>query len=326
MSGSIVKLLMMGLALLSFDCRGGRVLGQLGEIPPCDMERAQSCFEAGVNSAQPSGCNWYRIIPAMYACVDDAVAGCMYAEQTDWYSIVTSYNTSLQSDDCYPACTNQVSRELVMFSCFDVADFSNLARTITQSTTIDQSSSECSTLSQMDSCLKNSTTNCPALTDVTYDRINSTVGGKESYMKCGLASPKPATTIAPLYTLASQTPTPGTTSSSDKVDGTDLLIIILGSLLILATILVITVAICLACRRRREVRRRSILRDWRPNGHKVYRDEPQWIRQERIDFRAANEGGRVYSPNHREGRRTRERIDERDVREVYVNQGAVLHH
>lgn len=321
--GSVSMMLVVAL----FYIFVGGVMSQLGEVPPCDLDRAQLCFNNAIQSQIPSGCNWYRIIPSLYTCVDASVAGCSYDSQIAWYSNVDSFNASLQSDDCYPGCTNQATRESKMYSCFDAASFSSLAPSIAGDPSQGPSSPACTTLITMNNCLTDATSGCPALTDVTYARINSTSGGNAAYARCSIGLYQPATTSAPLdvlNTLPDPTYPPTTTSSSTSINGvkgTDLLIIILGAALVLATILIIIVAICLA-RRRNAIKKRTLLRDWRPNGQEMYRDEPnQFIRRETIDFRSANEGGRVFRPHH-----VSEEREERNVREVYVNRGAVIQH
>jgi len=102
---------------------------------------------------------------------------------------------------------------------------------------------------------------------------------------------------------------------------TDKWLIILGAILIAAIILIIIVGICWA-RRRNAIKKRNILRDWRPNGQEIYRDDPNnFFRRETIDFRSANEGGRVFQPHH-----VTEEREQSNVREVYVNRGAYINH
>lgn len=291
--------------------------------PPCDTDMAKLCFDDAIQSTQPSGCNWYRIIAPLYTCVDIATAGCYYDEQTTWYNLVYAYNDTLKSDDCNPNCTGQAAREMAMFNCFDSAGFASLAASISTDPTVTSTSAQCTTLIGMNQCLQTATGGCPALTDAAYNIINTTQGGMAAYAQCGINAFQPATTSAPLNilnTYPSPTPTPAPTKDG-SVKGTDLWIIILGSILILATILIILIAICYACRRRRDVKRRSIFYDWEPNGRRVYRDEPEF-RRERIDFRSADDSGKVFRPV----RMTRDVDDRPPPREVYVNQGMTVYH
>jgi hypothetical protein len=146
-------------------------------------------------------------------------------------------------------------------------------------------------------CLKNATANCPALTDVSHERINSPESSGNAFTKCSLPLFPAATTTAPLGLLNSKplimdSSTVSTTKT--KTDVGQLILIILGTIVIVATIIVIIIVVCVSISRRRAAHRKSIFKDWRPNGQKVYRDEPQFVSTniEHSGFRPINYSNR----------------------------------
>jgi hypothetical protein len=146
-------------------------------------------------------------------------------------------------------------------------------------------------------CLKNATSSCPALTDVSHERINAPEKSSEVFTKCGLPLFAAATTTAPLGLLNSKPvimDNSTVTTTKTKTDVGQLVLIILGTIVIVATIIVIIIVVCVSVRRRRTAHRRSIFKDWRPNGQKVYRDEPQFVSTniEHSGFRPINYSNR----------------------------------
>jgi len=252
---------------------------QLDPAPACDMEAAQLCVDKARQSQEASGCNWYVLTPALSACVDSASAGCTEQQQLVWSKVVVAYNQTLQANDCYAPCVNQTVRIAEMQSCYD--SFGSPEDIISQVTAqfnvIPQSPpSSCRAFATLSTCLVGATTGCPALIDLTYDRINAVAGVSAAYAACMLPQFMPATTSVPLALFDTATP-------ADTLDGTvttapddgigQMVIIILGCIVIASTIAVVVTVIVLAVRKRRS-HRQSILRDWRPNGQKVtYMDE-----------------------------------------------------
>jgi len=264
--------------------------GQFQTPYPCNKEDAEWCIDSASQSSVASACNWYRIVPPMSECVTTATRGCDYQYQDDWKTIVGDFNKSLQSDDCFPACQNQVMRESLMFSCFANVDYETLVLDIHYSEVGPQDIS-CLVLNEMNDCLKNATTNCAALTDVCHERINAAQYSGEAFTKCSLPLFAAATTNAPLPLLNTPPARPANMSAAveqSKTDVGQLILIILGSIVIAATVIVIIIVIIVACRRRQAKHRRSIFKDWRPNGHKVYRDEPQYVATAQPGFRPLN--------------------------------------
>jgi len=259
---------------------------QLNPVPPCDMVAAQTCVSYAQQSEAASGCNWYILVPAMSSCVNSAVAGCMEDEQLVWVQIVADYNTTLQSDGCYAPCTSQAARMTEIQTCFAYVGGSvdGLVATIASTPNISPQDPNCQALSTLNTCLTTAASGCPALMDLTYDLIYSANQSGAAYAACGVTSLVAATTNAPVALLNPLSMTPpaylASTTSSGSSGGMDqgqLILIILGSIMIAATIVVIIAVIILTIRRRRAVHRRSILRDWRPNGQQVYMDDPRLV-------------------------------------------------
>jgi len=256
--------------------------GQLNDIPPdCDsgMENIRKCIQAAVDAAKATGCNWYRLIGPLDNCIREAVAGCNVDEQEVWYDYVTSYNKTLAADNCYSSCTNQDTRSQMMFQCFSDANFEQLVSFIHSTRDVQGADPPCRDLKTMDLCLLLWTNGCPSLTDISYDRIYKANYSVEVYTRCGVALFQPATTNAPVALLDTNSMMPDvvlTTRSPVALNGGEKLLVILGSIIIIATIIVIIIVIIVTIRRRRAAYRRSFLRDWRPNGHKVFIDEPQF--------------------------------------------------
>jgi hypothetical protein len=256
--------------------------GQLNDLPPdCDqgVENIQKCIRGAVEAASATGCNWYRLIGPFDGCIRDAVAGCNYEEQEVWYQYVRSYNKTLTADGCYPACTNQEARAQGMFECFSGVDFEHLISDMHSAQDVQSSDPSCRLLYSMITCLLSSTNGCPALTDITHDRIYHAPNSVEVFSKCGIAPFQSATTNAPVALLDTNSMMPDlqtTTKFPGSLSEGETLLAILGSIFIIATLIVIIVVIIVTIRRSRAGHRRSILRDWRPNGQKVYIDEPQF--------------------------------------------------
>jgi hypothetical protein len=216
----------------------------------------------------------------MMACVDDATAGCTYDQQQEWIKIVNDFNLTLQSDFCYMPCTNQSTKADLMFKCFTDANFESLISDIQTSSSAGPADPKCLLLKDMNNCLTGVTANCPALTDVSHDRISSVDPSGAAYSKCGVPTFSAATTNAPVGLMDTNSMTPNAvyaTTTKVKTDVGQLILIILGAIVITATIIVVLIVIILTVRRRRAAHRRSIFKDWRPNGQKVYRDEPQYV-------------------------------------------------
>jgi len=257
----------------------GGAEAQLDPAPSCDMEAAQLCVNKARQSQGASGCNWYLLTPALSACVDVASAGCTEQQQRVWLKVVVAYNQTLQANGCYTPCVNQTVRIAEMQSCYDSFGSPEdiISQVVAQYNIVPQSPpSSCQTLAALSTCLVGTTTGCPALIDLTYDRINAVTAASAAYTACRLQQLMPATTSVPLVLFDTATP-------ADTLDGTvttapddgigQLIIIILGCIVIASTIAVVIAVIVLAVRKRRS-HRQSILRDWRPNGQKVtYMDE-----------------------------------------------------
>jgi len=265
-------------SLLTRDCRG-----QLNDAPPdCDagIEHTTKCIREAEAAAKATGCNWYRLIGPLDDCIRESVAGCFVDEQEVWYDFVKSFNKTLTSDDCYPSCVNQEERAQRMFRCFNDANFEQLVIDIHSTPNVQSSDTSCRDLNSMDTCLLSATYDCPALTDVAHDRIYNTPYSAEVFSKCGIAPFQAATTNAPVVLLDTNSMmmnSPTSTRSPGALDGGETLLIILGSIVIIATIIVILIVVIVTIRRRRAARRRSLLGAWRPNGHKVFMDEPTFI-------------------------------------------------
>jgi len=267
--------------------------GQLNEdeLPrdcEANMENIKKCISAAVDASKATGCNWYLLIDPLDTCIRDAVIGCNYDEQEVWYQYIDDFNKTMTSDDCYPPCTGQEARGQLMFQCFNDANFEQLISDLSSSTDVQSSNPSCGKLSTMSTCLLEATNGCPALTDITHDRIYNVPNSAEVFSKCGVSPFLTATTNAPVALLDtnSMQPYPYTvTKSPDSLNGGEQLLVILGSIVIAATIIVIIIVIVLTIRRRRAEHRRSLLRDWRPNGQKVYMDdEPQFTTAQRGDL------------------------------------------
>jgi hypothetical protein len=257
--------------------------GQLNDLPAdCDsgIEHTTKCIRAAEAAARATGCNWYRIIGPLNDCIKEAVAGCYVDEQEVWYDYVKSFNRTMTTDDCYPSCVNQEERGERMFRCFSDANFGQLVDDIHWTVDLETTGTSCRDLNTMNTCLLSATYDCPALTDVSHDRIYSTPYSAEAYTRCGIASFQAATTSAPVALLDTNSmmmDPDSTTRSPGALDGGETLLVILGSIVIIATVIVILIFIIVAIRKRRAADRRSLMGNWRPNGHKMYLDDPQFI-------------------------------------------------
>jgi len=252
------------------------------DLPPdCDlgMENIKKCITAAVDAAAATGCNWYRLIRPLDSCIREAVAGCFYDEQQVWYEYVTSFNKTLTTDDCYPACTGQNTRAQRMFQCFNEVSFEQLIMDISLEQDVQSLSTSCLTLNAVRACLLGATNGCPALTDISHDRIYNTPYSADAFTKCGIVPFQGATTNAPVALLDTNSMRPdplSTTRFPGALTESETWLVTIGSIVIITTIIVVIIAIVLAIRRRRAEYHRSLLRDWRPNGHKVFIDEPKF--------------------------------------------------
>jgi len=278
LNSSPLEALLVGLVAL-LSTRGST--GQLNESPPdCNsgMDNINKCINAATAASAATKCNWYRLIGPFSDCIIDAVAGCQVDEQDIWYQYVIDFNKTLAADGCNPSCTNQNTRGQQMDKCFSTANFEQLVSNIYSTPDVQGSDPNCLTLYTMNACLISSTSGCPALTDIAHDRIYYTANSAAVYSMCGIAIFPAATSSAPvaLFDANSMMPDPPTpTKSPGDLPGSELLLVILGSIVIITTIIVVIIVIILTIRRRRAVYRSTLLKDWRPNGHKIYRDEPQ---------------------------------------------------
>jgi len=261
------------------SCQGST--GQWNEDLPKDcesgMEHTVKCIRAAEAAVNATGCNWYRLIGPLSDCISLAVALCNVDEQDVWMEYVTNYNKTLNADGCYPACTDQETKAQRMFQCFNVANFEQLIVDIYSSQDT-ETSSGCRVLRSMTNCLDSSTAGCPALMDITHDRINNTLRSTEVFSMCGISPFQAATTNAPVALLDSNSIMPdplSTTTLSGALDEGEKLLVILGSIVIISTFIVLIIVIVLTIRRRRAAYKRSFLRDWRPNGQRIFLDEPQ---------------------------------------------------
>jgi len=285
MTSSACRVITALCVLLSLLLSGTRVTGQdWNKVPDCNMDHATQCIDQASDAALASGCNWFRIIGPLYVCIDMAVAGCTYDEQETMYNIVGEFNKTLQEDSCNERCQSQDDKANEMWACFTTAGFDSLIPTINSNSAATSTDAGCMMLSDMDACLKAATSDCPALTDVSYNKINSVDGSAQAYTTCGVQAFQEATTLSAVVLPDTGTPIPmqASTTKPKGLNGGELVLVILGSIVIAATIIVIIIVIVLTVRRRRAAYRRSILRDWRPNGHKVYLDDPQFSQTQEI--------------------------------------------
>lgn len=249
---------------------------QFNTVPPCDNDGAARCVEEALEAAGPTGCNWYTVMPVLNDCVSNAVAGCYYAEQADWFNLANDVNITYMSNACYLPCQNEVTMQNQLQTCFQQYNPTITISNVLATPDANSQSSPCSSLSQMNSCATNAAGNCPALMDLAYYTIFTVQGANSAYQKCAIAPPAMATTNAPVALFNTMTTTGSTTNSNEILStGVSILLIILGSIIIAATLVILICMCVLLARRRHAAYRKSLLGDWKPNGQTVYRDQPQ---------------------------------------------------
>jgi hypothetical protein len=253
--------------------------------PACQPSLANQCTDAAIKASAATGCNWYLVIPALSSCLQKALSGCNYAEVQVWEKITRDYNISLQADSCNPSCTNQAAKILDTQQCFTYSNglqFETLLELINDQQQATPTRTQCSILSAINSCVTSSTSGCPALQSYSYARIQAAPGATDAYLQCNLLAFQPATTNAPVLLLnanllALSTTAASSTPSVVTYDQGQLILVALGSVIIVITLIVILLLIICTCRIRHNtaMREKSLLKDWRPFGHKIFTQPPR---------------------------------------------------
>lgn len=224
----------------------------------CMVDKASACLENAVDSIKASGCNWLLIMPPLLQCVDGATFDCEFPIRELWSNLLSQFNSTLNSGNCWTGCPEPQTSLTNMEKCFTVNDVANgqvypLHELIDNVvlTSASRGSPSCILLDSAVQCLVTATAGCSAVTDIAYQRmqlLNST----EATTLCSVNEFKSATTSAPLkifnpVTDPSPTETPvsisgvvliGDGSKNKLADGWIVLISLAG-----AMILVIVVAI-----------------------------------------------------------------------------------